>query len=262
MLDYTKAAIKKTIDEFKRVDYIRNVATQVLYIAYLTYALIAGAGVRIACAILLGITLCYFVFFFIVTTGRVGRLRKKAKKVVTKVFTRCKQLIKLFTLGVMIYGIYATTKLVTPLSVILSAFMIVGWILQIVFEVIFKFFLNRAQFILEGMEADYENFVKPAKTVGNFFKKLTGKEVEPEKEKSKSRVWLDKKVAENKAKKEEQKRENKQRKKQDRADEKQAKKRARADAKDTVFLPEPTKPAETLPAPEPTEVYEDPKLLE
>ena len=122
---------------------------------------------------------------------------------------------------------------------ILSALMIVGWILQVVFEVILRYFLSRANFVIEGMEADYENFVKPVKTVGNFFKKMTGKEVEPEKERSKTRLWLDKKVEEQKAQKEREKRE-----------EKEAKKQAKIDAKNTVFFieeePDDTPPLEEV----------------
>lgn len=259
MLDYTKAAIKKTVDDFKRLDYLRNIITQILYVAYLVYALFSGAGVWIANVILFGISVAYLAFFLFITLGKANQLKKKTKKIVTRVFTRCKQLIKLFTLGVMIYGIYATTKRVTPVSVIFSALMIVGWVLQIIFEVLFKFFLNKAQFVLEGMEADYEAITKPVKTVGNFFKKLSGKEVEPEKEKTRSRIWLDNKVAENRAEREEQKRENKQAKKKAKKDEKLAKKQARIDRKNTVFLPEAEEPAAE---PEAVEVFEDPKLLE
>lgn len=221
MLDYTKAAIQKTVDDFKRIDHVRNFATQILYIAYLIYALFAGAGIWWANAALLAISTAYFVFFMIVT-----KEKKALKKTVARIFTRCKQLIKLVTLGIMVYGICATTKHVTAPSVVFSAFLIVGWLLQIVFEVVFRFFINRAQFILEGIEADYEQLVKPAKTVGNFFKKLTGKEVEPEKEKSKQRLWLDKKVAENKISKEEEKREKK-----------RSKKQARLDRKNTRYFP-------------------------
>lgn len=257
MFDYTKAAVKKTADDFKRIDYLRNVITQILYIAYLIYALFAGAGVRPANAILFGLSVAYLAFFLFVSMGKASKLKKK--KLVSRIFTRCKQLIKLFTLGVMIYGIYATTTHVTPLSVILSAMMIVGWILQIVFEVILKYFLSKAQFILEGLEADYENITKPVKTVGNFFKKLSGKEPEPEKEKTKSRVWLDNKVAENRAEREEQKRESKREKKRAQKQERLNKKQARIDRKNTVFLPEAEEKAAE---PEAVEVFEEPKLLE
>lgn len=261
MLDYTKAAIKKTFDDFKRLDYIRNLSTQILYIAYLVYALFAGAGVFAANVVLVAISVAYLGFFLFVTLGQTSKLKQKTKKIVTRVFVRCKQLIKLFTLGVMLYGIYSTTNHATPISVILSALMIVGWILQIVFEVVLRYFLNRAQFILEGMEADLETVTKPVKTVGNFFKKLSGKEVEPEKEKSKNRIWLDNKVAENRAATEERKQEDKRTAKERKREEKLAKKRAKADAKNTVFFPdEEGDTSAQEPAPE--EVFEDPKLLE
>ena len=43
MLDYTKMAIRQTVSDLRRVDYIRNVATQIIYILYLVYNLIAGS---------------------------------------------------------------------------------------------------------------------------------------------------------------------------------------------------------------------------
>lgn len=223
MLDYTKAAIKKTVDDFKRLDYIRNLATQILYVAYLTYAVLTPAGKLWADIPLLVLSVAYLVVFLVATTQNATQEKKKAKQVCTIVYTRCKQVIKLFTIVVMLYGIYAATTHVTAFSVILSALTIVGWILQVVFEVILKYFLSRAHFILEGMEADYETMLKPVKTVGNFFKKVAGKEVEPEKEKSKNRIWLDEKVAENKAAK---------------LQEKLRKRQARADERATVYYDE------------------------
>ncbi len=216
MLDYTKAAIKKTVEDFKRLDYIRNLATQILYAAYLIYAVCTPAGKLWADIPLLVLSIAYLIVFVVATNQNATQTQKKFKKVCTTVFTRSKQVIKLFTIVVMIYGIYAATTHVTAISVVLSAFTIVGWILQVIFEVILKYFLSRAHFILEGMEADYETMLKPVKTVGNFFKKVAGKEVEPEKEKSKNRLWLEEKVAENK----EAKRQEKLRKRQARADEK------------------------------------------
>lgn len=239
MLDYTKAAIKKTVDDFKRVDFYRNVLTQLLYILYLSYALCTNAGKQWANIPLLILSVAYFIFFMIMSHGETSKKKKQTKTIVTRIFKRCKQLIKLLTLIVMLYGIYATTQRVSPFSVILSAMMIVGWILQIVFEIILRIFVGRVQFIFEGLEADYEKLVQPAKTVGNFFKRLTGQPVEPEKARSKNKLWLDKKLAQNKAEKA-AKREEKRR----------AKKQAKIDAKNTVFLPEtpveqPALPLET-----------------
>ena len=245
MLDYTKAAIKKTVDDFKRVDFYRNGITQVVYIIYLFYALCTNAGKLWANVPLLTLSLAYFVFFMIMSRGESTKAKKQAKTIVTRIFKRCKQFIKLLTIIVMLYGIYATTKQVSPIAVIFSAMMIVGWILQIIFEVILRIFLSKANFILEGLEADYEKLVKPAKTVGNFFKKLTGQPIEPEKERSKNKLWLDKKLETNKAEKREKRRE-----------ERLAKKQAKIDAKNTVFLPATT----TTPTTEP--IGQEPQLIE
>lgn len=223
MLEYTKVAVKQTVDDFKKIDYIRNIITQILYIAYLLYTLIAGSGILVANIILLVLSVGYFVFFLIATQKNAD---KKLKTVVKTVFTRCKQIIKFFTLGVMVYGIWLTANDVTPLSLLLSALMIAGFVLQIVFEIIIKFFTARVNLIIEGLEADYENMTKPVRSVGNFFKKMTGKEVE-EKEPSKTRVLLDKKVIEAREERKEQKILQKEEKKQEKLRKKQEKKAIR-----------------------------------
>ena len=192
MFDYTKAAFKQTVEDFKKIDFIRNIATQTLYIAYLIYTLCVGFGLLVANILLLSLAVGYFGFFLFMT---LKPPTKRVKNAVKTAFTRCRQLIKLYTLCVMVYGVWLTAEHVTPLGLILSALMIVCWVLQILFEVVFKFFLNRANFILEGMEADYENMTKPVRTVGNFFKKMAGKEVEEEKAPTKNRIILDQKVA-------------------------------------------------------------------
>ena len=194
MLDYTKAAFKKTVDDFKRIDYIRNVLTQLVYIAYLVYALVVAKDYLWANILLLTLSVAYFVFFLFATTGK-RKADKRTKSLVKSIYKRCKQLIKLFTLGLTVYGFCLTANHFTPISLFFVALMIVGWILQIVFEIILRIFVNRVNLFMEGLEADYQNLIKPAKTVGNFFKKLTGKEIEPEKEPTKNRLLLDKKVA-------------------------------------------------------------------
>lgn len=192
MFDYTKAAFKQTVEDFKKIDFIRNIATQVLYIAYLVYVLCTSVGLLVANILLLVLAVGYFGFFLFMT---LKPPTKRVKEIIKTIFTRSRQLIKLYTLGVMVYGVWLTAEHVTPLALILSSLMIVCWVLQILFEVVFKFFLNRANFIIEGMEADYENMTKPVRTVGNFFKKMTGQEVEEEKAPTKNRIILDQKVA-------------------------------------------------------------------
>ena len=248
MLDYTKTAVKKTVEDFKKLDYIRNICTQAVYIGYLVYAWITGAGIFWANIALFALSTAYFIFFLTVTAGAPDGT-KRLKKRVRDLFFVCKKAVQLYALGVMIYGIYVATTHITPISVILSALMIVGWVLQIIFEVVSRFFLSKAYLIIAGMEADYEQMTKPVKTVGNFFKKLAGKEIEPEKEKSKHRVWLDKKVNESKTEK-------KERKTQEKRAKKDAKKQKREDKRNTVYFFEENETNEPT-LPQPNEIFEE-----
>ncbi len=244
MFDYTKAAFKKTVNDFKKIDLIRNVATQLIYIAYLVYAICIQSGVLVANIILLTLACAYFIFFLYMKTRDVKRT---VKRTVKNVYKWSKQLVKLFNLGVMIYGLSITANHFTALSLILAALMIVGWVLQILFEVVFHFFLKKAKFIMEGMEADYQKMTKPVKTVGNFFKKVMGKEVEEEKEPSKDRVILEEMVSKEKAAK--------RRKKEEEQIEKRSKFSLWLQDKTDVFKRKKTKsleedtPLEQIPAP-------------
>lgn len=196
MFDYTRAAFRKIVDDFKKIDFIRCVLTQSIYIAYLIYAICIGSGLLAVNIALLTLAVAYFLFFLYMK--RYG-VQKLVKKTVKKVYKWSKRLIKLFNLGVMIYGLAVTANHFTALSLILAALMIVGWVLEILFEVVFNFFLKKAKLIMAGMETDYKQVTKPVTTVGNFFKKLSGKQVEPEPEPTTERVTLDKLVAQERA---------------------------------------------------------------
>ena len=268
MLDYTKMAIRQTVSDLKRTDYIRNVATQIIYIIYLIYTFIAKTGYLALNIILFVLAVSYFVFFLTVTSLGKSPEGKALKKRGTAVYVWCKRLVKLFTLGLTIYGICTAVEHVSPVSVVLAALMIVGWCLQIIFEVLIKILTNRVNFIIEALEADLDSMLKPVRSVGNFFKKMTGKEVTPQKEMTKNQLRLKEKVeayrAEQKRKKAEEKirrevartaakQSEKERRKQEKQSErtraellKASEKRRRADERDTGYSapsPEPETPA-------------------
>lgn len=224
MLDYTKAAIRQTLSDLKKTNYIRNVATQIIYIAYLIYVLIVQTGFLAANIVLLVLSAAYLAFFLIVTDAGKdpdGKKFKDLKKNGATVFVWSKRAIRLVTLGMTVYGICTTLERVTPFSIVLTAMMIVGWILQIVFEILIKILTNRVQFILEGLEADLDSLLKPVKTVGNFFKKMTGQEVEALKEPTKNQLKLKEKVEAYRAERKEKLEQAKERRKQEKLNKKQ-----------------------------------------
>ena len=214
MFDYTQAAAKQIAADFQKVLYIISVCSQAVYIGYLLYALFAGAGVLWVNIVLLAISSAYFAFFLITTKcGRhpSGAKAKIIQKTGKRVYKYCKMLLKIYPLALTIYGFYQTTEKVSFFALLLVCFMIIGWILQIVFEVFGAIFSNRFALIMDGVKADVEEIKRPVTAVGNFFKKITGKEVETPKEPTKNQLKLREKVeqfrAERKEKRELQKQE-------------------------------------------------------
>ena len=145
-------------------------------------------------AVSLTLAVAYYIFHLIVTFRKTDKELKKAVKTVYKI---CVRTIKCFTLAVAIYGLWLSIDNLDPLTLILTMLSLVGWLLQVFLDII-MFVINRyAQFIKEAILADIEEIKKPVTTVSNFFKKMTGKEIE-EKEVSKTRAKLDAMVSERK----------------------------------------------------------------
>ncbi len=177
MLDYTKAAVETIKKDFERLAFICGILTQMVYIAYMIYSIVTEKGIFYINLALLVLSCAYFSFYLY---ANAQELKKKIKKRAARIFKRCKQLIKIFNLLVLIYGIWGATKNASPFTVLLLVFMVVGLLLDILLEIILRFFINRANLIMEGIKADYGTVTKPARSVGNFFKKITGKEIPQE----------------------------------------------------------------------------------
>jgi hypothetical protein len=205
MFDYTKAAVEKLVEDFKKVVYVLTLGTQVAYIFYLCYALLAPSGNPIINGLLLVLSLAYLVFFLVMTEYGKTPDGKQAQKRVKQIYGICKKLIKLYTLGLAVYGLCMTANNVNPFSLILTVFMVVGFVLQIIFDTLLGIISKRVNLIIEAVVADKNNLVQPVKTVGNFFKKLTGQEIEPEAEPSKNIAMLDKRIEKKKAEEQEEK---------------------------------------------------------
>lgn len=193
MLDYTKAAFYKTVEDFKRVGFFYGIVMQALYIGYLVYALCVGAGVLWANVALLAACSLYLIFY-LVTEGK--KHFKQARKITKRSFKSLKLIINAFSLGVAIYGIYAATTHLTPMSVILTGLMAITWILHLVLELALVFTENRIELIVTGMQADFEPVTSTVHNAGNFIKKITGQEIEKQEEAppSRARRILDKRV--------------------------------------------------------------------
>lgn len=173
MLDYTKVALNQIEKDVKTIAFISSVVTQLVYIAYLVYTLFSKTGVFAVNITLLVLSVSYFAFYIYATQQE---LKDKIKRTVYLICKRCKQLIRIYTLGVMIYGLYLTADNAKPASVVFAVLMVLGFFGDILFELFTKYFISRSHMMLEAMKADFEDATKPVRSVGNFFKKITGHE--------------------------------------------------------------------------------------
>ncbi len=171
MLTNTRHAIGKIIDDVKTFSYHFNLAMQAMYFAYLLYAIGTDRGILWLNIALAGLSILYFVFYVATYNKKEGAV-KQFKKSARHLHRWCKLAGKTFTLSVMVYSIYATTQDVSPTSVILTALMVVAWVLQLLFSLIIGFLEKEKDLILEAIRKDMEPVTRPAKAVSGFFKKF------------------------------------------------------------------------------------------
>lgn len=204
MIDYTKAAIEKTVADLKRFGFTFNIATEIFSILYLIYAIAVGGGYLIANIILAALSLSYLIFYVITHNNPDA----KAACVLTKAAYKWVKLgIKAFTLGVTVYGIYIATEHVTLVSIVMASAMVISWTLNVILTLSINYFSAKAKFIIAAIEADFENMLRPVEKVGNFIKKVRGQEIAEKPAPSKTRILLESTVLEYREKKKAEKEE-------------------------------------------------------
>lgn len=159
------------IDDIKAFSYYFNLVMQVMYFAYLLYAIGTERGVLWLNILLAGLSILYFVFY-VATYNKKENAITRMKKSARRLHRWCKLAGKTLTLCVMVYSIYATTQDVSPTSVIMTALMVVAWVLQLLFSLIIGFLEKEKDLILEAIRKDIEPVTKPARAVSGFFKRF------------------------------------------------------------------------------------------
>ena len=207
---YTKEAINVIIQTAKKALFWIAFFTQCLTIIYLIYTLIASSGNALINSILLLISV--FAFFYFLQTS-FSEAKQKNGNAVKHILSFSKLFIKLFNLGIIIYGFYTAASTVSPISIIITVFMILFWIIQIIVEILTILIVYLKNFVLEAIDADLNSLTRPFTSTGNFFRRLVGKEVKTTAEPSSVQQKLAKRIQEKKEQKKQEKKAKKQAKK-------------------------------------------------
>ena len=173
MFKYTREAIDKIIDDFKRLSKFFKYSSQIVTVVYLTYALIFNVGNLYANIVLLVLFVGYSIFDFIIDEKE----NRYIEKIIRRTYKWLRIGIKAFTLGVLIYGIYTATTNASPITIILATLMIIVWVLQVLLELVIMIVEDEKDLVVAGLKKDIDDIKRPVTEVGNFFKRVTGQEV-------------------------------------------------------------------------------------
>ena len=200
MFKYTKEALIMLKEDFKK--YLRSfkVASLIFTSAYFIYALISKTGIFAINIVLASLFVLYTAFELLT----INRNIKIARRIIKRTYKWTKICIRAVTLGSMLYGIYTATTHVSAISTIIATLMIIMWVFQILLEIIVEIVENKIDLLDKAFKQDIEDMkrtaLKPVTAVANTFKRLTGKDIEPEPEKHKKILKLEKRIQEKKAK--------------------------------------------------------------
>lgn len=180
MFECTQIALKETVRELRRYDVVRVILTQIIYFAHTIYQIVNNCinGFKLWYIILYGIlsllTLSYLTFFCIITDFKEGTVKNKYCRLMGKILKNIKRVVRIYSLIMAISAVTSLYADITPLSIILTALMVVAFILQIVFEILIKVVCVRCNYILEGIKADVNLILTPINKV----LKVVGKDFE------------------------------------------------------------------------------------
>ena len=170
MLNYTFAAVDKTVKDLKRVSFYVNILVNALYILYLIYALAVGTGNPVVNAVLCALTAVFFVSFIVAS---IDEEKKKTHKRIKITYKRIKLFIDAFSLAIAIYSIYIAAERATVISILLTVASLIGWISKVTLSIAINFIEARANLLLSALHMDFDPLIKAK----NAYKFIVGDEL-------------------------------------------------------------------------------------
>lgn len=223
MFECTKIALKETENDLKKVDYIRNLISQIIFLCHTIYQIVLNFIDKfllwqlILYSIFTFLTFIYLIFTLILTDFKNFKIKSTPYQKFEKGFKILKRIVRIYSL---IMAISATCNLannVNAFNLIITALLIVSFVLQIVFEILIKIIQTRVNYIIDALKADIDLSFHPVNKILTFF----GKKEETKENKNQKILKL--KAEENKLEEKAEKKANKQKDKKEKKSKKQEK---------------------------------------
>lgn len=172
MFKYTRAVIHDIVFDLKNFRFIFNLITQIAYIIYLAYAIFASLSNIYVNSILLALSIAYFILFLILHNKKSAKAND-TKLIARRTYKWSKLLINAFTLGISVYSIYVTSSNANPISIALTAIMLIFWIISVILEIVIYFIDCKKELLIAGFQRDIEFITKPLNTAEDLINKVT-----------------------------------------------------------------------------------------
>lgn len=173
MFNRTKSALVQMVENFKRITFGLGISIQIIYVAYLSYALIAKNGSQIANALLLSVSIGYLIAYVILKPGNQNskQLLKKGKRTY-KIF---KLTMRSFNLGVMVYGIFVTANHTDFATVALTSLFVAIFLIQVFCEILIYCIERKIRKFIENFKEDLADIKRPFLKIASIFRRKNDK---------------------------------------------------------------------------------------
>lgn len=155
MFDNTRRLFHETVEDVKRLSLWVNLLTQVVYIAYLIYAVATTARYLPLNIALLALSLAYFIAHLTFTV-KGERASRKVQKKVRDVFVISRRLIQLVIVASSLLIIYRDQVSVVTIPVLFSLVSALTFVLNVVIDVITRVVTARYQLFEAAFKDDLE----------------------------------------------------------------------------------------------------------
>ena len=180
MLDYTKAAILKTVSDIKNIAFISRLLFYIAGIAIPVYNILFSRGLLILHIVSLCLSVSVLVLYLVYRDTDDKKEKKKLKvkrKQVKKARKKVNFVCRAYTILCTGYAVFVLGEEFSAISLLITLFAILALFISIIFELVKWVIMKRANMIYSAIREDLSP-LNPVKGIGNIIKKMKGESVE------------------------------------------------------------------------------------
>lgn len=159
MFKYTSNVINNSLDIIKKMIYIFQVLIQVTYISFLVYKTIFDNNNQLVNIVLLILSFVYLIIFIMTSNEFYTNKDKYKRKVLKYIFKITKYVINLYLIIITIKSLI-NNQGSEPLNTIFLLLMIIGLLVNIVFDIILEIINKQVTIINNAIKYDVDKFTE------------------------------------------------------------------------------------------------------